>query len=297
MSNAPIHLGKTALAFQNITYGLAPLVSPAFIDTPTAPTAAAGTNTQQLANTAFVQDVITTVIGAAPNDLNTLGALAQALANNPDFATTMAKALAGKEPNLGFTPVQQGTGAGQTPNAVKIGYDGVNKVKLQVDAFDFGPLAFEASPAFSGLPTAPTAAAGNNSELLANTAFVQAAITALIGAAPEGLRTLDALARALGNDPNFVTSMNNALASKQPNLGFTPVQQGTGWGQLSNVVKMGYDGAGKVNVQIDSSDFGNVAFESWVGATSPNWSVFSAIWVKTDSSNWRAARSCSGGTA
>lgn len=54
-TNAPIVLGTTALVFQNITTGLAPLASPVFTGIPIAPTAAVGTNTTQLASTAFVQ--------------------------------------------------------------------------------------------------------------------------------------------------------------------------------------------------------------------------------------------------
>lgn len=73
-----------------------------------------------------------------------------------------------------------------------------------------------ASPAFTGTPTAPTAAAGNNSTLLANTAFVQAAIAALVNSSPGTLDTLNELAAALGNDPNFATTMATALAGKQP---------------------------------------------------------------------------------
>lgn len=73
-----------------------------------------------------------------------------------------------------------------------------------------------ASPAFTGTPTAPTPAAGNNSTLLANTAFVQAAISALIASAPGALDTLNELAAAMGNDPNFATTVTNALALKAP---------------------------------------------------------------------------------
>jgi len=54
-TNAPIVLGTTALVFQNITTGLAPLASPVFTGIPIAPTAAVGTNTTQLASTEFVQ--------------------------------------------------------------------------------------------------------------------------------------------------------------------------------------------------------------------------------------------------
>lgn len=70
------------------------------------------------------------------------------------------------------------------------------------------------SPTFTGNPKVSTPAAGNNSTLIANTAFVQAAINALIAAAPGALDTLNELAAALGNDPNFAASMTNALALK-----------------------------------------------------------------------------------
>ncbi|HCN8041310.1 TPA: tail fiber protein [Escherichia coli] len=73
-----------------------------------------------------------------------------------------------------------------------------------------------ASPALTGIPTAPTAAQGTNNTQIATTAYVRAAISALIGSSPEALDTLNELAAALGNDPNFATTMTNALAGKQP---------------------------------------------------------------------------------
>ncbi|MHA0482123.1 tail fiber protein, partial [Escherichia coli] len=51
-----------------------------------------------------------------------------------------------------------------------------------------------ASPAFTGTPTAPTASQGTNSTQIANTAFVKAAITALINGAPGTLDTLKEIA-------------------------------------------------------------------------------------------------------
>lgn len=72
----------------------------------------------------------------------------------------------------------------------------------------------KASPTFTGTPKAPTAAAGNNSTQLATTAFVQIAIAALVDSSPGALDTLNELAKALGNDPNFATTMTNALAGK-----------------------------------------------------------------------------------
>ncbi|HBR0186940.1 TPA: phage tail protein [Klebsiella pneumoniae] len=72
------------------------------------------------------------------------------------------------------------------------------------------------SPTFTGTPKAPTPAAGNNTTQLATTAFVQAALTALINGAPATLDTLKEIAAAINNDPNFSTTINNALALKAP---------------------------------------------------------------------------------
>lgn len=118
--------------------------SPTFTGTPKSPTAPAGTNTTQIASTAFVQAVVTAL-------------------NN---------ALALKAPL--------------------------------------------ASPALTGTPTAPTAAQTVNNTQVATTAFVKSAIAALVASSPAALDTLNELAEALGNDPNFATTMTNALAGKQP---------------------------------------------------------------------------------
>ncbi|HHT4532341.1 TPA: hypothetical protein ACTY0U_002881 [Serratia marcescens] len=72
----------------------------------------------------------------------------------------------------------------------------------------------KASPTFTGTPTAPTPANSDNSKKLATTEFVARAIAALAGTAPETLDTLKELADALGNDPNFATTVLNKLAEK-----------------------------------------------------------------------------------
>ena len=72
------------------------------------------------------------------------------------------------------------------------------------------------SPALTGTPTAPTAAQSVNNTQIATTAFVKSAIAAMVGSAPAALDTLNELAAALGNDPNFATTMLNALAGKHP---------------------------------------------------------------------------------
>lgn len=84
---------------------------------------------------------------------------------------------------------------------------------LQIALDDKAPLA---SPALTGVPTAPTAADGTNSTQIATTAFVQAATAALVDSAPTTLNTLNELAAALGDDPNFATTISTELGNKQP---------------------------------------------------------------------------------
>ena len=85
--------------------------------------------------------------------------------------------------------------------------------KSYVDTADALKAAL-ASPAFTGTPTAPTAAAGTNTTQVATTAFVGTAVSALVASAPAALDTLNELAAALGSDANFSTTMTNALALK-----------------------------------------------------------------------------------
>ncbi|HFE6665584.1 TPA: phage tail protein [Salmonella enterica subsp. enterica serovar Newport] len=72
------------------------------------------------------------------------------------------------------------------------------------------------SPAFTGTPTTPTPADDAKGLQTANAEFVRKLIAALVGSVPESLDTLQELADALGNDPNFATTVLNKLAGKQP---------------------------------------------------------------------------------
>lgn len=74
--------------------------------------------------------------------------------------------------------------------------------------------ANRASPAFSGIPTAPTAPQETDNNQIATTAFVRAVVSALVDAAPGTLDTLNELAEALGNDPEFATTISNQIAEK-----------------------------------------------------------------------------------
>lgn len=67
----------------------------------------------------------------------------------------------------------------------------------------------------TGETTVPTANVGNKSETIANTEFVQNTVANLVDSAPETLNTLNELARALNNDPNFATTITNLIAEKE----------------------------------------------------------------------------------
>ncbi|EOV6167837.1 phage tail protein [Citrobacter freundii] len=139
------------------------------------------------------------------------------------------------------------------------------------------------SPALTGRPTAPTAEGKDSSTQIANTAFVQAAIAALVGSSPEALDTLNELAAALGNDPNFATTVTNSLAGKMDksangsdienvsvflqNLGLDRLQQTAGGTTLSSANKSTFlfidpdkwgvfDGSKNVALAIDAGGTG-----------------------------------------
>jgi hypothetical protein len=134
--------------FNNIATAVATkadIVSPTFTGTPLAPTATAGTNTTQLATTAFVTAAVTaydTALTVSTAQIEDAAVTTNKVADN---AITNAKLAGGNVPALlGFTPVQQGTGTGQLSNIVKIGWSG-SQLKAQVDATDMGPFAMQSN--------------------------------------------------------------------------------------------------------------------------------------------------------
>ncbi|EOJ5402316.1 phage tail protein [Escherichia coli] len=70
------------------------------------------------------------------------------------------------------------------------------------------------SPNLTGTPTTPTAPQGTNNTQIASTAFVMAAIAALVDSSPDALNTLNELAAALGNDPNFSATVTRLIGEK-----------------------------------------------------------------------------------
>jgi hypothetical protein len=178
------NLNADLLDGQNGSY-YAPKASPALTGTPTAPTASAATNTTQIATTAYVKSqgytantgTVTSVGVSVPTGLSVSG-----------------------------SPI---TSSGTLTLSLASGYEIPTTSALAAKA----PLA---SPTFTGTPAAPTATAGTNSTQIATTAFVKTAVSNLVDSAPTTLDTLNELAAALGDDPNFATTVTTALGSKQP---------------------------------------------------------------------------------
>lgn len=71
-----------------------------------------------------------------------------------------------------------------------------------------------ASPTFTGTPKAPTASQTANDTQIATTAFVKTAVAGIVDTAPEALNTLNELAAALGDDPNFAATVATQIGGK-----------------------------------------------------------------------------------
>ena len=189
----------------------APLASPKLTGTPKAPTATAGTNTTQIATTAFVTTAVSTaessaksytdtkvanLVNSAPETLDTLGELATALSENVEVTTALNTAIGSKANNSEvvklsgnqtiagtktFSSTISGSISGNAATATKATQDGSGNVITST----YAPLA---SPTFTGTPKAPTAAAGTNTTQIATTAFVTNAVTGItssLGSLPQ----------------------------------------------------------------------------------------------------------------
>ena len=327
----------------------ADLASPVLTGTPSAPTAAASTNSTQIATTEFVKTAVANLVASAPSTLDTLNELALALGSDASFSTTVSNAIGLKAPinNPTFTgtvsgiaksmvglgnaddtsdankpistaaqsalnlkanistvdaslnlkadlasPTFTGTVGGISKSMVGLGNadntSDVNKpistatqsalnLKANISAVDASlnlkadlasptftgtvggisksmvglgnadntsdvnkPISTAtqsalnlkasistvdaslnlkadlASPALTGIPSAPTAAASTNSTQIATTEFVKTAVANLVASAPATLDTLNELALALGSDASFSTTVSNAIGLKAP---------------------------------------------------------------------------------
>ena len=100
----------------------------------------------------------------------------------------------------------------------------------------------------NGNPTTTTQSAGNNSTRIATTAFVETAVSNLIDSAPGTMNTLNEIAAALGDDPTFTTTVNNAIATKLPLSG------GTMTGNIAHASDFTIDVGGDISLDADGDN-------------------------------------------
>lgn len=158
----------------------APINSPALTGVPTAPTAPSATNSIQIATTAFVKTAISDLVASSPTTLDTLNEIAAALGNDSNFSATITAALGNR---LRVDTAQGLSGGQQAQGLANLGIGGAVRDFLAAsssatlaaalsDETGTGSAVFSASPAFTGTPTAPTAAPGTSTTQIATTAFV-----------------------------------------------------------------------------------------------------------------------------
>jgi len=153
-----------------------------------------------------------------------------------------------------YAPVQQGTGVGQLNNVVKIGWSD-NGLKATVDATDMGTLWYANN--FD-----PGSKANWGSTLAAY------GITNAYTKAESDARDLQrAMADSIsyvgfaGNDVNLPymrRASDGQVYYLQPRLGFPPIEQGGGPNMSTNKVRLGYNSAGSLRLQVDVTDFGDL---------------------------------------
>jgi hypothetical protein len=185
--------GAVVLTTADITNaGGAPLASPAFTGIPTAPTAALHNSSTDIATTAYVQGELAALPSAGVTSFNTrTGAVVLSTADitgaggapaaSPGLTgtpTAPTAAQADSSTTLATTAfVHAAIGAlGTTVQSFNGRTGAVNLIGNDISAAGGALLA---GPAFTGVPTAPTATVGTSTTQIATTAFVQSAITAI----------------------------------------------------------------------------------------------------------------------
>ena len=219
----------------------APIISPAFTGIPTAPTASTGTNTTQIATTSFVHNILTQYgfdgtsreVTGNWNDCKTSGFYrGNGLTNSPTGVSgintwfyvivtkhndTYISQIAIDFNGIGLFKRVCANGTWSSWARIYSTTDKPSKADVGLGNVDNESKAtMFTNAALTGTPTAPTASVGTNTTQIATTAFVKTAVSNVIGSAPSGLDTLQEIATSIGNDTNFVGTVNDKLATKAP---------------------------------------------------------------------------------
>ena len=260
---------KLAIATASSTY--APLASPALTGVPTAPTAAANTNTTQIATTAYVQTEITDLIGGAPGALDTLNELATALSNDASYSTTITTALATKLPLAGGTmtgAIAMGTnkitGVGDPTNAQDV------VTKYYLDNSVLAPSNLTGPITSSGAATSIASQTGTGTKFVMDTSptlvtpvLGVATATSINGTTIPSSKTLVAtdsttyvVPSQAGNSGKYLTtdgttsSWGTVASYSAPTLGSTVINSGATVTTLSGVTDIVLTGAGSIQDEL-----------------------------------------------
>ncbi|ESZ63773.1 hypothetical protein NL532_00130 [Mesorhizobium sp. C120A] len=141
----------------------APILNAGLTGAPTAPTPAAADNSNKIATTAWARLYFADIVGAAPAALDTIAELAAALQNDPSVITNLTTLVGNKI---------TGPAVAVADNIAT--FNGTTGKIAKDSGVAVSSLAPKASPALTGVPTAPTAAPGTNTTQLATTAYADA---------------------------------------------------------------------------------------------------------------------------
>ena len=146
----------------------------------------------------------------AADGANTANVQAGLAHESADSAAGSATAAAGSAKTASTKANEASTSANNAAASAKAASD---KYTALVNN-DLPKKADLAGADFTGKVTMPTAPAGTNNTQGATTAFVMAALASLVNGSPAALDTLQELAKAMGNDPNFATTITNLIGTK-----------------------------------------------------------------------------------
>ncbi len=203
---------------------------------------------------------------------------------------------AAKRPNAGVAPPTNGTDtddwfyfvnnsgdyvdktSNQDITGIKNFKNGITTTKITTSEINGNPIVND-KMTFNVSPIVPTPITGDNSTKVATTAFVKS-VVASSGSGSDSTAVKLTGNQTVADIKTFTSSpivptpttgtqaANKAYVdTKQTNLGFTPVQQGGGIGQLNNIVKIGWSGA-RTKITVDQTDIGNIVMDSDIGANS-----------------------------
>lgn len=208
IDNSTVNYGNGGyIAYQN---------SPNFSGIPTVPTAPSGTNTNQIASTAFVRTEINNNIGSNLVIANVSGLQAALDSKQPSgsYANLSHTHLIADVSGLQSVLDSKQASGNYAPLSHTHTASNITDFNTSVSGLVNGIYAPLSSPTLTGVPLTPTASSGTNTNQIASTSFVRTEISNLVSSAPSTLDTLNELATALGNDPNFATTITNNLAGK-----------------------------------------------------------------------------------